>query len=888
MAFFERLRFLYRSFFASFFPWLRPGEKRPQDIQEELQSHLALEERLLCEQGLTPQEAETRARQSFGNRTLIVEHTRAAWRSQPLDRLAQDLQYAGRTLLRNRTFTVVAVLSLALGIGSATAVLSLADTVFLRPLPYPHPEQLLWVANRFPGMAAEFLASPDYVAWRRDNHVFAQLAATQAHGGDTELLNGSAPTEVHVVSVSSNFLSTLGISPALGRDFTRDEELPNGPKAILISYRLWQHRFHGARNLPGQSIVLDGQSYTVAGVLPAAFAYPMDVPLDVMKTLPVSPTASHHDRNMSTWAVYGRLKPGVTIGQARADLARLFLMSTADIPLLFRSDTKLIVEPLQQHRVGDARVLLAILLGAAGCLLLIACANVSNLLLGRWSARAGEFAIRCAIGAGRGRLARQLFTEAALLTGLGCALGFAVTVAILRAFVHYAAGELPRLQEVSVDARVFLIGLLLAALTTLLFGTLPVLRAGRMDILSALQQSGRLGLAAGYRFAKRALVVVEIALSLILLAGASLLLESLWHLRNDHLGFAPESAFTVTIPIKGTKLDTRNRQPLIDDLVAFTRRLPGVEAAAQTECTPLSGGAMDLTFSRSDRPLPEAFHRGDGIHVCGTGVDYIKAAGLRLVRGRFFDNQDFAHPNTVALLNQTAARAYFPGEDALGKRILGGPQAEWKTVIGVVSDSKNRGLNAPPDAQAFINGVTWPESTELTLLVRSLSDRRSLETVIAQKLRSIDPGLLAKFETLNQTIGEMTAGPRFNGMLVASFAAIAFLMAVIGVYGVLTFVVTQRTPEIGIRMALGAAPGRMFALVLAEGATLVLLGMCAGFAGIFALTRYLKSLLYGVSATDPRTFVFVALALALAAAVAMALPARRAASVDPMIALRSN
>lgn len=859
-----------------------------QELDEELQSHLDMEVQLLQDRGLSREEAVARARKAFGNRTLTAEQSRAAWRWLWLDRLSQDLHFAARTLLRSPAYAVAAALSVALGIGAGTAVFSIADTVFLRPLPYPHPEELLWIATRFPGMNVEFLASPDYVTWRRDNHVFRQLGATQAGGSQTMLLKGSQSMQVHAVRVSANFLSTFGVRPMLGRDFTQDEELPNGPKAVLISYPLWRDRFRAAKNISGQTIRLDGEPYAVAGVLPASFVFPMDVKVDVMTTLPVSPVASHHDRTMATWAVYGRLKPGITLAHARADLERLFAASKADIPLMFRSDTKLIVEPLQQHRVGNARLLLSILVGAVGCLLLIACANVSNLLLGRWSSRAGEFAIRAAIGAGRARLTRQLFTEAALLTTIGCALATLLTVALLRGFIHYAAGELPRLSEVSVDARVFTVGLFLSILTTLLFGSLPALRSGRLDIQSVLQEAGRPGLSGGYRFAKRALVVAEVALALILLSGAALLLQTLWHLRNDRLGFQPEHAFTMSIPLRGTKLEALSRDTLAAGLVDFARHVPGTIDAAQTECTPLDGGVIWLNFSRVDRPLPEAFHRGDDIHLCGTGPGYLGASGLRLVRGQFFTEADKSHPGTLAVINEAAARAYFPGEDPVGKRILGGRQAAWKTVTGVISNSKNVGLDALPAPQAYVNEVTWPNTTELQLIVRSIADQHMLEGALIGKLRSFDSGAIAKFQTLDQTIGDMTAGPRFNGILVASFAVIAFLMAVIGVYGVLAFAVAQRTQEIGIRMALGAEPRRMLALILREGMLLVFAGACAASIGVIGLTRYLKSMLYGVSPTDPITFLSVALTLIIAAAIAMVLPARRAASVDPVIALRRN
>jgi putative ABC transport system permease protein len=859
-----------------------------QELKDEFEAHLALESQLLEERGLHREEAELRARRSFGNRSLLAEQSREAWIWAWLDRLLQDLRYAARTLRRNSAFTPAAVLSIALGIGAGTAVYSIADTVFLRPLPYAHPEQLMWVAARFPKMRTEFLGSPDYVAWRRDNFVFQDLAATQVFGGGTMLLNGENAAEIHEVRVSANFLQMLGVRPALGRDFTAEEELPNGPKAVLLTDRLWQQRFNRDPAIVGKSIRLDGQPYTIIGILPRRFVFPTDVKLDVITTLPVSPTVSWRDRSLAAWAVYGRLKAGVSMTQARTDLKRLFDRSRAGMPLLFRPDTQLVLERLQQHRVGDARMLLSVLIGAVTCLLLIACANVSNLLLARWSARSGELAIRGAIGAGRVRLARQLLTEAALLTLLGCTLGALLAFGVLRSFVHYAGNELPRMNEVTVDVRVFGIGLLISLFTTLIFGGLPALHAGRLDVQTALQQSGRTGITPGYRLAKRALVGGQVALCLILLSGGALLLQTLWHLRNDRLGFEPEHVLTISIPLKGTRLEGNGRPALVSELLDFARHIPGTEDAAQTECTPLSGGLMGLTFSRSDRPLPEAFHPGDTIHLCGVGAGYAGAAGLRVLGGRFFSEDDFHHPNTLAVINETAARTFFPGEDVIGKQIMGGKLEKWKTVVGIVSDSKNVGLDAQPAPQAFVNGPAYPESTQVQVIIRSIGDQHALESAIRGKLRSLDSGLTANFQPLNEAIDEMSGGARFNAILVGGFAVIAFLTAVVGVYGVLAFAVAQRTQEIGIRMALGGAWGRIFGLVLREGIGPVFIGIAAGVASVLGLTRYLKAMLYGVSATDPITFLSVALGLAVAAGIAISIPARRAAQVDPVIALRHH
>jgi putative ABC transport system permease protein len=859
---------------------------RDADLEEELQAHLEIETRQLMERGLPRDQAEMEARRlfgrQFGSRALVMEASREVSGHGGFARLWQDIRYAARILRRGPAFTAAAVLSLALGIGATTAVFSIADTVFLRPLPYADSGQLVWVAIRFLGL--EFVPSPDYVAWRRDNRVFQHLAATQASFSTTMLLGGSDPAEVHAGRVSANFLDTFAVAPALGRTFRADEELPNGPKAVLLTYQFWRDRFHGRREVLGSVITLDGQPYAVIGMLPRSFVYPVDVKIDLLTTLPVSPTASHRDRSMSTWAVFGRLKRGVTPAQARADLETLFASSKRDDPQMFRADTSIVLQPLREHRAGNVRTLLLILMGAAGCLLAIACANVANLLLARWSARARELAVRAAVGAGRGRLARQLFTEIALLIAAGTVAGMVFVAAALRGFVHFAAGELPRLSEVATDFRVFGIALLISLATALIFGGLPALRTGRVDLHSVLQQAGRGGTAGGHRLMRRALVAVEVALSVVLLCGAALLFETLWHMQNDRLGFRPEHALTVSIPLRAAGFHGSASQALASEVLADLRRIPGTEAAALTSCGPISAGSMYITFSRSDRPLPEAFHRGDNIGVCNVGPGYLKAAGMRLVEGRFFTEVD--RSGSAAVVNEAAARAYLPGESPLGKQILGGRAASWKTVVGVVADAKNQGLNKPAMPEAFVNDTDTADALELLFIVRTLAGENVFARALHDQLHTDDLGLFTRIETLDQEIGQSTASSRFNTVVLSTFATVAFLMAIVGVYGVLAFSVAQRSEEMGIRMALGATPGAVLALVMKEGAMLVASGAIAGVAAALVLTRYLATLLYGVTATDPGTYAAVVIGLAIAASAASFLPARRAAMLDPVVALR--
>jgi putative ABC transport system permease protein len=856
------------------------------DLEEELQAHLAIEARQLMDSGHSREQAEAQARRQLGSQALVMELTRDAWGWATLGRFWQDIRYSARVLRREPAFTVAAVLSLALGIAAATAVFSIADTVYLRPLPYADADRLVWLGVSFPSVHGEFLPSPDYVAWRRDNRVFQQLAATQAGVGGSMILGGSNPAEVHVVRVSANFLDALAVTPALGRTFTAPEELPNGPRAVLLTYRFWRDYFHARRDIVGSPITLDAQPWTVIGVLPPGFVYPADVKLDVLVTLPISPTASHRDRNMGAFGVVGRLKPGVTLQQARADIDLLYAASKKDLPEFFRADNPLVLQPLREHREGNVHTLLLVLLGAAACLLAIACANVANLLLARWSARAQELAVRAAIGAGRGRLARQLFTEIALLIAAGTAVAMVLVAVALRSFVRFAARELPRLSEVSIDFRVFGIALIVALTTAFVFGALPALRTSRIDLQSVLQQASRAGASGGYRLARHALVAVEMALSVVLLLGATLLFETLWHMRNDNLGFLPEHVLTVSIPLRDRSTDNSARESLARDILTYLRRMPGTAAAAFTQCTPLETGISMTTFSRSDRPLPEPFHRGDNINVCGAGPDYLNAAGTRLLKGRFFTEHDSRQSSTLAVINESAAQAYFPGESAIGKQILGGRGGDWKTVIGVVADSKNQGLNRPAAPEAFVNDTGPAGGADLLFLVRTLAGEDFVTRALRDGLRANHPGLFTKIETLDQAIGELSASPRFDTVLLSTFAAIAFLMAIVGVYGVLAFSVAQRRQEIGVRMALGATPGDVLTLVMKEGAVLVTVGALTGVGVSLLLTRSLATLLYGVTPYDPSTYAVVIAGLALTAAAAGFLPARKAASLDPAATLR--
>ena len=866
------------------------GRKRQAELDEEIQSHLDLEAERLVSEGLSAEEAARQAHRDFGSRALVADQTRDSWGARWLTELRQDLEYALRSARRAPFFGAAVVLSLALGIGAATAVFSIADTVYLRPLPYAAPDRLMFVAMRM--FHLEMVLSPDYAAWRKDQSTFQDLAAMQYHGGNSAILAGQArgedPIEVRVTRVSYNFLTTLGVTLALGRNFEPRDELPSAPRAALLTDTLWRTRFHSQPGIVGRNIVLDGVPYQVLGILPRSFLMPLEVRTDILTPLPVPPGIGHHDRALATWTVIGRLRPGVTEAQALANLRSLFAASKADAPEIFRNDVSVFLEPLQQRMAGNVRTLLLVLAGAVGCLLLIACANVANLLLARWSARSRELAVRAAIGARRARLVRQLLTETALYCTAGSTLGVALLGFGLRTVVYFEAGSLPRLNEVRADGRVFAIALAVSLLTMLLFGVLPALRAGRVDVQAVLQHAGRPGMSGGYRGARRALVAGEVAFSVLLLWGAVLLLQTLWRMQHAHLGFAPEHVLSVSIPLRHTSAAHANRQALTEDMLARIRRIPGVTAASWAECTPLSGGSVGVSLARSDRPQPKPWDRGGTVDGCAVGPEYFQAAGIRVLRGRPFTAADYDRPQTLLVVNDSLARQYFPGENPLGHRVNGWQDGVWKTIIGVVADSKNQGLNQPPEPQMFINDIAWDRDSDMAFVVRYVGSEPLFTGAVRAGLREIHPGLLAKFESLDQAIGRMSAGSRFNGALVGCFAAMAFLMAMVGVYGVLAFAVAQRAPEIGIRIALGATPRRVQALVLKEGIALVAAGTALGLAMSLIAARYLKSLLYDVSATDTRTYLAVILAIAIAAMAAAWIPARRAASLDPTVTLRES
>ncbi len=771
-----------------------------------------------------------------------------------------DLRYGARNLRLNKSFSLTAILALAAGIAATTAIFSVVDTVLLRPLPYPQPDRLVAVSA---WLEFDSVVSAEYLAWAGTNRVFASYAATAANYDRAPLATGGDPVLVTVKRVTANFLDTLGVQPLVGRGFRPEDINPGGRFPMLISYGLWQRYFNGDRNVVGRSAVFDGVPREITGVLPRNFYFPTGVPVDALVPIKVDIGKVRARLTMGMWHTIGRLKPGVSLQQARANMRALFAVSAAAYPRMYRHDVRVRVIPLQEWLTGNVRLSLLVLVAGVCSVLLIACANVANLLLARAAGRRQEIAIRAALGASRWRLIRQLLTESALLAAAGGAGGVALAMVAVAWLRRGGPQDLPRLAELAVDARVMAFAVAISAATGVVFGLAPAFSASRPP--SRFARSGPRGF----------LIAAELALSVTLLIAAGLMFQSLRRLQHKHVGFVPERLITATLPPRTERAA----------LAARVMAIPAVESTAFSDSLPPTGGSSYITFSREGRPLPEPGHRGDSMIVRHVGPAYFSTLRIPLLRGRLFSSHD--EPGAVAVVNQALARAYFPGEDPIGKRIDLLPRgASGRIVVGIVGDVKNEGLNREPDPEMYrpLGG----SERAIHLIVRTLGDPSRATAALRQELRAADPQAVATVRTFEQQFDQMTAGPRFQGAMFGSFAAVALLLAGIGIYGVVSFTVARRRREIGIRLALGADGPRVGRMVLSELLIPTVSGIAAGLAGSLAAGRVLRSLLYDVKPGDPLTYAGVSLFLALVALAAGAGLARRAARVDPAEVLRAE
>jgi putative ABC transport system permease protein len=807
-----------------------------------------------------------------------------------METLWHDLRYGSRMLLKKPGFTAVVVLTMALGIGANTAIFSLINAVLLNPLPFRDPEQLVmvWEDASFAGFPQNTPAPANYVDWKTQNQVFDEMAATADRSYN--LTGDGEPEKVEAKAVSANFFSLLGINPVLGRTFNPEEDKPGQSKVVVISYGLWQSRYGGERSIIGRDILLDGEARTVVGVMPAGFQF-LDKEVGLWVPLDLQPE-DWANRNGHYLEVVARMKPGVTPQQADADVRNITERIAHDHPNE-ASELKGFAQPLRQQLTGEVRTLLTVLLVAVGFVLLIACANVAGLLLSRAASRGREMAVRIALGASRWRAVRQLLTESLLLSFLGSGLGLLLALWSFEFLQQLIPPSMALSSGLRIDTKALVFTLVISVLTGVLCGLAPALQASRVNLNETMKQgSARTGFGAGNRRLRSALVATEIALALMLLVGAGLLIQTFYKLQNQYSILQPEKVLTMrtVLPEKRYK-EHPHRVIFYDQVLERVKALPGVVSAGYTTSVPLAWKGGTNGFAPEGRPVIgslsyDANHRQ-------VSADYFKAMGIALRQGRYIEESDTAQSQPVAAINETMAREYWPGENAVGKRFkIGDPDSDqpWITVVGIVADVKQMGLEAPVKAEMYLPYRQHPDSpwyTPRDLVIRTSTQPTSLVAAIRHEIQAVDPAQpVSNIRTMDEILGEESAQRRVGMTLVAAFAALALLLASLGIYSVLSYFVVQHTQEIGVRLALGARARDILALVLRKGMVMALIGIGVGLVGAFALSRLMASLLFGVSATDSTTFAAVALVLGSVAVLACYLPARRATKVDPMVALR--
>ena len=802
----------------------------------------------------------------------------------------KDLRFGVRSLARTPALTVAALIALALGIGANTAIFSVLDGVLLEPLPYPRSERLVMLIDSNPeaGFPRFSSSPPNVVDWREQSRSFQGLAGFT--GASLNLTApGTTPERLSGAAVTAGFFRTVGVEPLLGRGFEDAEDRPGAEKVVVLSHDLWARRFGSASDVLGRRITLDGEARTVVGVMPEGFAFPRR---ETEAWVPLAMEITETLRGAHFLGVVARLRDGVTLEAARTEMDTIAARLAEEHPDSNKGWGVNVV-PLREVVVEDIRPALLVLMATVAIVLLIACANVANLLLARMAAREREVAVRSALGAGRWRLLRQFLTESVLLGLGGGALGLALGVWGTRVLVALNADNIPRAAAIGVDTTVLGFTLALALVTGLVFGVVPALQASKADLQDALKEGGR-GQAggAGARRARSVLIVAEVAAAIVLLVGAGLLLRSFVGLQRISPGFDPAGVMTLQVSLPDAQYPER------EDQAAFYRALmervaavPGVEAAGAGFPLPLSGSNYVLDFAVEGRPAPGP-NESPSSHIRFVTPGYVRAMGIPLLRGRPLADTDRTDTPRVALINQTMAERWWPGEDPLGERFTfndpTSPDAEWIEIVGVVGDVLHDDLAQDPDAETYISDYQTPQGTAV-VVARTDGDPLTLAGGLEAAVRETDPDMpVYRVRTLEEVVEGSLSDQRFNATLLGVFALLALVLASVGVYGVVSYSVTRRTHEMGLRMALGAERSAVRRLVVIQGMRLVALGVVLGLAGSLLLTRFLKGMLYGVGTTDVATLVTVPLVLLAVALVATVLPAARATRVDPVVALRSE
>jgi putative ABC transport system permease protein len=880
MPFLSRIASIWRN--------LSDKESVDQELTEELRAHVDLLTDQKIREGLEPEAARRAALLEIGGLEQVKERVREVRMGRPLDDLSQDLRYALRGLRKHRAFTAVAVITLALGIGANTAIFTVINTVLLRPLPYENPDQLVvlteTVSDRPVGVSYQ-----NFVDWRTQNSVFENVTALRPResfnltgAGDSERLQGRL--------VSANFLSTLGIKPIRGRDFLADDDQPNAAPVAIISHALWQRRFGADESITGKQVTLNGQQFTVIGITPANFRYGAEADI----TVPIGLSAERFKLRGKDPGItaFARLKPGTSIDNANAELNTIAARLEQQYPDT-NTGRRVRLESLRESVVGDIRPTLLTLLGAVGFVLLIACANVANLLLTRSAGRQREMAIRTALGAGRMRILRQLFTESMVLALAGGVVGLLLAIWGTSVLSSYIPEGIPRMGELSVDGSVLAFTFGASLITGLFFGLAPALQSAKTNLTETLKEGER-NSSPGHNRAGQFLVISEVALTLVLLVGAGLLVKSFWRLSQVNPGFDPQNVLAMQISINARPDEGPRVDNFLTGVQQRVQQLPGVQSVSVSNGLPFEGANFPPIVLEG-KPAPPPGQDLNGL-LYTVSPDYFKTMRIDLIRGRLFSTEDRKDTPPVALVDDVFARQYFPNEDPIGKRFkLNTPDADSREIIGVVrhvehSSLEGRTTNIP---EFYFNFDQLPLATlpryvrRVNLLVRTTVEPLSLAGSVRNQIAALDKEqAVFNVRSMEQALAQSVAARRFSMILLAVFALVALTLAAVGIYGVISYSVAQRTREVGIRMALGARTIDVLNLVVRDGLKLVFVGIVVGLAGALLLTRLMTALLFGVTATDAVTYVTVALGLIIVALIACCIPARRATKVDPLVALR--
>jgi len=866
-----------------------------RELDEELGAYVEMAADEKMRQGMSRKEALRAVRLESGSLDATKEIVRSGGWESFVEACWQDLRNASRTLRKSPSFTAVALLTLALGIGANTAIFSVVNAVVLRPLPYKDSNRLVQVIghDQQRGVDFDWVSFPNYHDWAEQNKAFQYMAAYKFHA--LNLTNVSQAQMLFGIKASANLLPTLGAEPILGRNFRPEEDEPGRDHEVILGYDTWTQWFGADPQIIGKAITLSGELYTVIGVMPAKFNFPPTVPvtsfLPSRKTQFLAPLGSAFNPTQRDWNMLGviaRLRPGVTIGEAGADLSIVARNLELQYPAQDRG-LAVRVEPLLNQVVGDVRPALWILLAAVSLVLLVACANVTSLLLARSTIREKEIALRASLGASRPRLVQQLLTESLLLALVGGALGIMLAYAGTLLLPRFSPDNLPRFGDVAIDGRVLAYTFLVSIVTGVIFGVVPSLRPSRVDVSQPLKSQSRTSApGAKQSHLRGALVVSEVALSLALLIGAGLMLKSFVRLERVDPGFQADKLLTVWTILSEAKYPPQQRVGFYQRVWERIRSVPGVKSVGAIDDLPLTGIRGGGPFiieghpTKSDNDAPTAYR-------CTVSADYFKTMGIPLLQGREFTDRDREGAPTVLMVNETAARRYWPGQSPVGSHLsftTGRTQPTWLEIVGVVKDVLHDSLEQPAKPTIYLPFLQGPPDFAVTV-VRTGIDPAALTSAVREAIAAVDkdqPVMMSR--TMTDILADSVAQRRFNTVLIVAFGALALILAVVGVYGLMAYIVMQRTHEMGVRIALGAERSDVMKLVLARGFRLTLIGISFGIAMALILTRFLSKLLFNVPETDPATFIAVSACLGGIALLASYLPARRAMQVDPMVALR--